>query len=126
MGVGSFTKKSHKFTCAARDLSDSLKSDYGDNVSISQFEKFVSAIPSMTDDQRNLLYVDGSLLVLMKNYRDARAARDAERDSFRGDVQIGNVDTGLAALVKLGENLSDDDDEKKEEKRASYTSVGLN
>jgi hypothetical protein len=98
----SFTKKSHEFTHVAKVLADSLKSAYGDNVSISQFEKFVAAIPSMTDAQRGLLYVDPKIVVLLKDYRTARSLRDSERDSFRGDVQIGNVDTGLEALQSLG------------------------
>lgn len=55
----------------------------------------------MTDAQRGLLYVDQDTIALLKAYRDARAARDSERDNFRGDIKIGDVDTGLEALGKL-------------------------
>jgi hypothetical protein len=75
---------------------------YGDNVSISQFERFIAAIPSMTEAQRGLLYVDPKIVVLLKDYRTARAARDSERDNFRGDIALSNVDTGLKALESLG------------------------
>jgi hypothetical protein len=116
-----FTKKAHEFTHAARVLSSSLKEAYGDNVSISQFEKFVGAIPSMTDAQRGLLYVDPKIVVLLKDYRTARASRDSERDNFRGDVAIGNVDTGLEALQDLGlltsveEGFEEEKDEEEED-----------
>jgi len=97
-----FTKKAFVFTQTARALADALKSAYGDNVSISQFEKFTAAVAKMSDAERGLLYVDQDIVVLLKDYRLARAARDAERDNFRGDTAIGDVDTGLEALEALG------------------------
>jgi hypothetical protein len=113
-----FTKKAVVFTQTARALADALKSVYGDNVSISQFEKFVAAIPSMTDAQRGLLHVDPKIVVLLKDYRTARASRDSERDNFRGDIAIGNVDTGLEALESLGllnEEAEDQEEEDEED-----------
>jgi hypothetical protein len=96
-----FTKKAVEFTQSARALASALKLAYGDNVSISQYEKLVSAVPSMTDDQRALLHVDKKIVALYRSYRTARAIRDSERDNFRGDIKISNVDTGLEALDKL-------------------------
>jgi hypothetical protein len=113
-----FTKKAFEFTQTARALADALKSAYGDNVSISQFEKFIAAIPSMTDAQRGLLHVDPKIVVLLKDYRTARASRDSERDNFRGDIAIGNVDTGLEALESLGllnEEAEDQEEEDEED-----------
>jgi hypothetical protein len=113
-----FTKKAVGFNRAARALADALKSAYGDNVSISQFEKFIAAIPSMTDAQRGLLHVDPKIVVLLKDYRTARASRDSERDNFRGDIAIGNVDTGLEALESLGllnEEAEDQEEEDEED-----------
>ena len=112
-----FTKKAFEFNQTARALADALKSAYGDSVSISQFEKFVAAIPSMTAAQRGLLYVDPKIVVLLKDYRLARASRDSERDNFRGDIAIADVDSGLEALESLGlltEEL--ETQEKKEDK----------
>jgi hypothetical protein len=97
-----FTKKAFDFVQTARELANALKLAYGDNVSISQFERFIAAIPSMTEAQRGLLYVDPKIVVLLKDYRTARAARDSERDNFRGDIALSNVDTGLEALESLG------------------------
>jgi hypothetical protein len=113
-----FTEKAFEFTQTARALADALKSAYGDNVSISQFEKFIAAIPSMTDAQRGLLHVDPKIVVLLKDYRTARASRDSERDNFRGDIAIGNVDTGLEALESLGllnEEAEDQEEEDEED-----------
>jgi hypothetical protein len=120
-----FTKKAFGFNQKARDLADALKSTYGDNVSISQYEKLIAAIPSMTDAQRGLLYLDPKIVILLKDYRTARAARDSERDNFRGDIAIGNVDTGLEALESLGllnekfksqvTLFEDDEDDEEEE-----------
>jgi len=110
-----FTKKAFEFTQTARALADALKSAYGDNVSISQYEKFIAAIPSMTDAQRGLLHVDPKIVVLLKDYRSARASRDSERDNFRGDIAIGNVDTGLEALESLGLLNEEAEDQEEEE-----------
>jgi hypothetical protein len=110
-----FTKKAVDFNRAAKDLSDSLKSVYGDNLSISQFEKFVGAVPSMTEAQRGSLYVDRHSVDLFKIYRDARSARDAERDIFRGDKAIGDVDTGLEALTSSWFSEGDSESEEEEE-----------
>jgi hypothetical protein len=96
-----FTKKAVAFNAAAKELADSLKSVYGDTVSISQYEKFVCAIPSMSESQRGLLFVDDKSVDLFKIYRTARSERDSERDNFRGDTAIGDVDTGLEALAEL-------------------------
>jgi hypothetical protein len=96
-----FTKKAVAFNAAAKELADSLKSVYGDNISISQFEKFISAVPSMTGTERGLLQVDDKCVELFKLYRTARSERDSERDNFRGDKAIGDVDTGLEALAAL-------------------------
>jgi hypothetical protein len=109
-----FTKKAVGFNLAARALADALKSAYGDNVSISQFEKMIAAIPSMTEAQQDLIYLDHSTIVLLQDYRRARAERDSERDNFRGDTAIGNVDTGLEALERLG-LLNEEAEIKKEE-----------
>jgi hypothetical protein len=80
----------------------------------------------MTDAQRGLLYLDPKIVILLKDYRTARAARDSERDNFRGDIAIGNVDTGLEALESLGllnekfksqvPFFDDEDDEEEEDK----------
>jgi hypothetical protein len=113
----SFTKKAFEFNQTAKVLADALKSAYGDNVSISQFEKLIAAIPSMTDAQRSLLYVDPKIVVLLKDYRTARAARDSERDNFRGDIKIEDVDSGLEALESLGllnEEVEDQEEEDEE------------
>lgn len=117
-----FTKKAFEFNQTAKVLADALKSAYGDNVSISQFEKFISAIPSMTDGQRDLLHVDPKIVILLKDYRAARADRDSERDNFRGDIAIGNVDTGLEALESLG--LLDEETEDQEKKRKAAKQAG--
>ena len=111
-----FTKKAFEFNQTARALADALKSAYGDSVSISQFEKFIAAIPSMTDAQRGLLHVDPKIIVLLRDYRSARASRDSERDNFRGDIAIADVDTGMEALVSLGlltEELERQEEENK-------------
>ena len=99
-------------------LAESLKSAYGDNVSISQFEKLIAAIPSMTEAQRDLLYVDPRTVAQLRAFRTARAARDSERDNFRGDIAIGNVDTGLEALASLG-LLSEEFEDTQEEEEES-------
>jgi hypothetical protein len=96
-----FTKKSVGFNSAAKVLSASLKTEYGDNVSISQFEKLISSLQSMTKEEQSLIYISQTSVNLLKSYRAARASRDSERDNFRGDTAIGNVDTGLEALGEL-------------------------
>jgi hypothetical protein len=55
----------------------------------------------MTEAQQGLLFINQNTVDLVQEYRIARAARDSERDNFRGDTQIANVDTGLDALGTL-------------------------
>jgi hypothetical protein len=56
--------------------------------------------------------LDQKLVSLYKVYRAARASRDSERDNFRGDKAIGDVDSGLEALGKL--NLFTEEEETQE------------
>jgi len=93
-----FTKKSVCFTDEARKLSELLTQTYGDNVSISQFEKMIAAYASMTDDRKGMIYINQAMIEQYEIFKAARDARDSERDSFRSDIAVTDVEGGLEAL----------------------------
>jgi hypothetical protein len=99
-----FTKKSVVFNTEARELSALLTQTYGDTVSITLFEKMISSYPSMTAEQKPLIHMNDQLIAKFKRYKTARDERDTERDSFRGDIAVANVEGGLEALSEAMHN----------------------
>lgn len=99
-----FTHKSVGFNKLARDLSDRLKDLYGPEVTISQFEKLVAEFPSYSAKERELIYLDKELLDLLASYRSAKDSKDTERRSFRSDISIKDVATGLEACLSITAN----------------------
>lgn len=93
-----FTKKAVAAVAAAKVLDEELKYTYGQSMTITSFEKFVAAYATFSDDQKSIVHVEAGTVALLKQYRQAIAARNAERDSFRGDVKVADVDSGLSAL----------------------------
>jgi hypothetical protein len=107
-----YSKTSVQFTEAANKLSKSLVSTYGNSVSISHYEKLISAIPTMPEAERALIHIKESEIKLLTAYRAAKKARDDERDSFKSDVNIADVDTGLEALKGGVASMHDSGDEE--------------
>jgi hypothetical protein len=111
-----FTKKSMVFNRAANRLGRALKALYGDEVTISFYEKMLSNLPSMPDDRKDLIYIDPMVIELHSKFTFAKEARDTERESFRSDIAIANIEGGLAAakiIAAEGSMLNDDDMEIK-------------
>lgn len=96
-----FTKKSVTFNRCAANLSELLSQTYGDNVSISQFEKMVSALASMKPEQKELIYLSKGTLDCYEDYRTARDARDTERKNFRDDISVVDVEGGLKVATEI-------------------------
>jgi hypothetical protein len=96
-----FTKKAVAFTGAANKLASAIKKTYGDGVSISAYEKMVNAFPTMEKDRQSLVFIDLNINQLLQTYRSARDARDSERESFRGETKVADVESGLAAIAKM-------------------------
>jgi chloramphenicol O-acetyltransferase len=101
-----FTLKSVAFTAAARKLSELLTQTYGDNVTISSFEKMIAAFPSMTDERKALIHMDQETVEAYEDYRKAREVRDTERETFRGDIAVADVEGGLAAIKAAASAMS--------------------
>jgi hypothetical protein len=105
-----FTTTNVRFVAAARVLAQSLTELYGDGVSISSFEKMVAAYQGM-EPQRKVLITFGSaetkteLLNQLREFRAARDARDTERETFRGDIAVANVESGIAAILDSDANM---------------------
>jgi hypothetical protein len=94
-----FTTKSVDFVAAAQKLSDYVEETYGTNVSITQYEKFLVAYSQMTLEERARHTVTEHGVILAQNYQTAKDARDSERQSFRGDIQVADVQGTLASLA---------------------------
>jgi hypothetical protein len=95
----SFTTKSVNFVAAARELSDYVERTYGTNVSITHYEKFLVAFSHMKLEERSKLCVEQDGVKLAQKYQAAKDARDSERQSFRGDIQVADVQGTLASLA---------------------------
>jgi hypothetical protein len=93
-----FTKKSVDFQTEAKLLAQLVTATYGDNITISRFEKMIAAYPSMGEDRKELIYITDELIKQYEKFKAARDKRDTERDSFRGDIAVANVEGGLEAL----------------------------
>jgi hypothetical protein len=91
-----FTKVNSAFVEAARNLSDALTKLFGDDVSISHFEKAVGEIPALSDEERALLDIDEPLLNLLEKFLECRRARDAERVGFRSLKSVSTIEASLA------------------------------
>lgn len=96
-----YTVKSVTFNKAAKTLAAEVESLYGNQgkVSISHFEKMVAAMGSMSKDERAMIHVSKSALEALSNYIKARDERDSERQAFRSDVKIVDVEGTLGALL---------------------------
>jgi hypothetical protein len=93
-----FTSKSVAFQQEAKKLAQMVTATYGDNVTISRFEKMIAAYPSMPEDRKQLIHVSDELIGQYEKFKAARDTRDTERDSFRGDIAVANVEGGLEAI----------------------------
>jgi hypothetical protein len=96
-----FTHKSVEFNKLARDLSDRLHAIYGPEVTISQFEKLVTEFPTLSKEQQGLVHLDRGLLDALRVYRNAKDAKDTERRSFRSDLPLKDITTGLEACLSV-------------------------
>jgi hypothetical protein len=96
-----FTHKSVEFNKLARDLSDRLHDIYGPEVTISQFEKLVAEFPTLSKEQQGLIFLDKRLLDALALYRGAKDAKDTERRSFRSDLPVKDITTGLEACLSI-------------------------
>jgi hypothetical protein len=94
-----FTTKSVNFVTAARELSEYVSKTYGTSVSITQYEKFLVAYSQMTLEERSRHTIDENGVTLAMNYQTSKDARDSERQSFRGDIQVADVQGTLASLA---------------------------
>jgi hypothetical protein len=94
-----FTKKSVDFVASAAKLDQYVKSTYGEGVSITQYQKFLVHYAGASDDEKSHLWVDALGIRLARAYETAKVARDDERSSFRGDVQVADVQGTLASLA---------------------------
>jgi len=96
-----FTKNSVEFVKTARELSARLHDLYGPEVTISQFEKLVTEFPSLTKSQQDLVFLDKGSLELLKSYRTIRDSKDTERRSFRSNIEIKDITSGLEACLSV-------------------------
>lgn len=49
------------------------------------------------------------LLNLLREFRAARDARDTERETFRGDIAVANVESGIAAILETDAAMAEGD-----------------
>lgn len=63
----------------------------------------VAEYSSLSKSEQALIYLDKGALDLLKSYRDSKDQKDKERRSFRSDIVIKDVESGLeACLSSLG------------------------
>jgi len=95
----SFTTKSVEFVAAASRLSDYVTKTYGSSVSITQYEKYLVAYGQMTSEKKVIHTVESDGVNLAIRYQAAKTARASERLSFRGDIQVKDVQGSLETLA---------------------------
>jgi hypothetical protein len=108
-----FTHKVVEFNKLARDLSDRLHAKYGPEVTISQFEKLVAEFSSLSDMDKELVYLDKKALALLNDYRSAKDAKDTERRSFRSDLPIKDITAGLEACLSRVKDQPDSEESEE-------------
>jgi hypothetical protein len=94
-----FTKKQANFIKLAKELTTILQKHYGEEVSISKFEKLFVSIQTLSPDKKALLDITKIEIMLLKEYRKARDERNSERSSFRSDVKIADIDGGMDTFM---------------------------
>jgi len=97
-----YTKVNSDFIVAAKELSDMLHDRFGD-VTITHFEKAMTEISSLPDEEYNLVFLDDCLLDALRNYQSAREKRDEERRSFRS---VHSVEGVAATIDKVRARLN--------------------
>jgi hypothetical protein len=65
----------------------------------------VSAIPAFTQEQYELIHCDDQIVAEFEEFRKARTERDAERETFRGDIAVANVEDGLTTIKKIASKM---------------------
>jgi hypothetical protein len=62
-------------------------------------------------ERQSLIHMDEYTVRAFEEYKKARDARDTERESFRGDIAVADVEGGLEAikadLEKQGQAMDD-------------------
>jgi hypothetical protein len=94
-----FTIKAVAFTQTAKKLAAYVHHTYGDGISIAAFEKFAVAADSFSKEEAAIVHLDPDGIRLLIDYQKARDARDAERQAFRSDVQVKDVEGAMASLL---------------------------
>jgi hypothetical protein len=92
-----FTGENAAFVATARALSSRLTELFGDEVSISHFERMLLERQSMTPSQAAVILIDPACLALYEKYRLAKAKRDAQRDTFRFSKDVVTIEAALAS-----------------------------
>jgi len=108
-----FTTKAVRFNQAASKLDEHIKMMYGESISITQYEKFCIASDNFTHDELKLARPYKAGIILLKGYLGARDERDAERRSFRDDVEVTDIQGTMASLAnKFGDTDFPDETEE--------------
>lgn len=94
-----FTTKAVAFNAAAKKLAAYLHDLYGESVSIAAFEKFAIAANSFSEQEFAIVTLETEGVSLLMHYQKAREERDAERQAFRSDVQVKDVEGSLVSLL---------------------------
>jgi hypothetical protein len=102
-----FTVKSTLFNEKARELSELLVQTYGDEVTISKYEKMMAAFPAMPEERKVLIHFTDELKQAYADFKQARLTRDTERETFRGDIAVADVETGFNEISKFTRKAED-------------------
>jgi hypothetical protein len=102
-----YTRKQISFNKVASGLDAKLKEAYGQQANISNFEKAVSQLETcVNQDHLDLVFIEEELLDSLSEYLKLRAARVAERNSFRSEKKISVESTTIDSVKeKLAKTL---------------------
>jgi hypothetical protein len=62
----------------------------------------------MSEERKSLIFIDDEITGYFDNYRKAREVRDTEREAFRGDIAVADVEGGLAIAKAIAGKMSTD------------------
>lgn len=96
-----FTGKQRDFNLAARTLSRLLEENFGEEASISRFEKMLSSLPSLSNEEKSQIFLSKEIMTAYDIYQKAKIRRDDERQSFRSKGITTSVESGIKQAMEI-------------------------
>jgi hypothetical protein len=98
-----FTKSSMNVVEISRQLTMLLKKNYGDEVTIHDFEiAMIEFVKLPNEDQKSLILFDPECVKLYDTLKTLREKRDDERKTFKSEVSLNRIEFAFDSIKKFG------------------------